>query len=91
MIFSPASLSSSFIHLNLFHRLCAVHNEVNKRLKKPDFDCAHLSDQYDCGCGDTTASSTLASSRPNDFDPMDLEDDESKDDFTGVSMIRGGR
>ncbi|KAF8802635.1 hypothetical protein BYT27DRAFT_7172698 [Phlegmacium glaucopus] len=71
--------------------LCAVHNEVNKRLKKPDFDCAHLSDEYDCGCGDATVSSTPASLRPNDSDPMDLEDDKSKDDFTGVSMIRGGR
>ncbi|TFK26281.1 hypothetical protein FA15DRAFT_667573 [Coprinopsis marcescibilis] len=31
--------------------LCAVHNEVNKRLGKKEFDCAHLDDEYDCGCG----------------------------------------
>jgi hypothetical protein len=31
---------------------CFVHNEVNKRLKKPLFDCAHIGDFYDCGCGD---------------------------------------
>lgn len=30
---------------------CFVHNEVNKRLKKPEFDCNNL-DAYDCGCGD---------------------------------------
>ncbi|KAK3690097.1 ERV/ALR sulfhydryl oxidase domain-containing protein [Podospora appendiculata] len=31
---------------------CFVHNEVNKRLKKPQFDCRNLGDTYDCGCGD---------------------------------------
>lgn len=25
---------------------------VNKRLSKPEFDCAHLDEEYDCGCGD---------------------------------------
>ncbi|OIW34234.1 Erv1/Alr family protein [Coniochaeta ligniaria NRRL 30616] len=29
---------------------CLVHNEVNKRLKKPEFDCTKL--DYDCGCGE---------------------------------------
>ncbi|KAF8190839.1 ERV/ALR sulfhydryl oxidase domain-containing protein [Pholiota molesta] len=67
--------------------LCAVHNEVNKRLHKPDFDCAHLSDEYDCGCGDEPVSTKATSTS----DPMDLEDDSSKDDLTGVDMIRGGR
>jgi len=32
-------------------RLCAVHNKVNIRLEKPEFDCAYLGDTYDCGCG----------------------------------------
>ena len=32
--------------------LCTVHNQVNERLKKPEFDCAHLDEEYDCGCGD---------------------------------------
>ena len=31
---------------------CFVHNEVNKRLKKPLFDCNNIGDFYDCGCGD---------------------------------------
>ncbi|KXJ85955.1 Erv1/Alr family protein, partial [Microdochium bolleyi] len=31
---------------------CFVHNEVNKRLKKPQFDCNNIGDFYDCGCGD---------------------------------------
>jgi len=31
---------------------CHVHNEVNKRLKKPQFDCANIGDFYDCGCAD---------------------------------------
>lgn len=30
---------------------CAVHNEVNKRLSKPIYDCLHIMEDYDCGCG----------------------------------------
>ena len=32
--------------------LCFAHNQVNKRLQKPDFDCNKIGDFYDCGCGD---------------------------------------
>ncbi|KAL7420754.1 hypothetical protein Q5752_004706 [Cryptotrichosporon argae] len=32
--------------------LCHVHNEVNARLGKPEFDCLTLDAAYDCGCGD---------------------------------------
>lgn len=31
---------------------CHVHNEVNKSLKKPIFDCTNIGDFYDCGCAD---------------------------------------
>ncbi|KAH6615477.1 ERV/ALR sulfhydryl oxidase domain-containing protein [Chaetomium sp. MPI-SDFR-AT-0129] len=31
---------------------CFVHNQVNKRLKKEEFDCNNIGDFYDCGCGD---------------------------------------
>ncbi|KAJ1945200.1 hypothetical protein EC988_005811 [Linderina pennispora] len=31
--------------------LCRMHNTVNKVLKKPQFDCATVHDNYDCGCG----------------------------------------
>lgn len=31
---------------------CYVHNIVNKRLKKPEFNCEDIGDAYDCGCGD---------------------------------------
>jgi FAD-linked sulfhydryl oxidase len=31
---------------------CHVHNEVNKSLKKPLFDCSKIGDFYDCGCAD---------------------------------------
>ncbi|GAB1317389.1 Sulfhydryl oxidase [Madurella fahalii] len=31
---------------------CYVHNQVNKRLKKEEFDCNKIGDFYDCGCGD---------------------------------------
>ncbi|KAH9485731.1 FAD-linked sulfhydryl oxidase ERV2 [Psilocybe cubensis] len=71
--------------------LCALHNQVNARLNKPEFDCAHLSDEYDCGCGDDPVDAEKSSPKSNNIDPMDLEDDQSKDDITGVDMIRGGR
>ena len=31
---------------------CFVHNQVNDRLGKPQFDCTQIGDFYDCGCGD---------------------------------------
>ncbi|KAF2765167.1 hypothetical protein EJ03DRAFT_262196, partial [Teratosphaeria nubilosa] len=31
---------------------CHVHNVVNERLGKEEFDCAQIGDFYDCGCGD---------------------------------------
>jgi FAD-linked sulfhydryl oxidase len=31
---------------------CFVHNVVNKRLNKAEFDCKDIGDAYDCGCGD---------------------------------------
>lgn len=32
--------------------LCSVHNMVNTRLGKPEFDCLTLDSTYDCGCAD---------------------------------------
>ena len=29
-----------------------MHNEVNKSLHKPEFDCSKVGDFYDCGCAD---------------------------------------
>ncbi|PPQ64171.1 hypothetical protein CVT24_008545 [Panaeolus cyanescens] len=81
--------------------LCALHNKVNERLKKPEFDCAHLTDEYDCGCGDesTTPSApraTAATTPHGTHDDDDMEFDRSstettKDELTGADMIRGGR
>jgi FAD-linked sulfhydryl oxidase len=31
---------------------CFVHNVVNKRLKKPEFNCDDIEGHYDCGCAD---------------------------------------
>jgi FAD-linked sulfhydryl oxidase len=31
---------------------CFVHNIVNKRLKKPEFNCENIGDAYDCGCAE---------------------------------------
>jgi hypothetical protein len=43
--------------------LCHVHNLINARLGKADFDCLLLDEVYDCGCGpdgDTTSSSVTS-------------------------------
>jgi len=29
---------------------CAVHNIVNRRLLKEEFDCSTVADKYKCGC-----------------------------------------
>lgn len=80
------------------HRLCSVHNEVNARLGKPNFDCSKLDAEYDCGCGDATTSASMAYAQPTSSpgdttaeEPMDLERDVAEDDVTGVRMIKGGR
>ena len=31
---------------------CHVHNQVNKRLKKEEFDCSNIGDFYNCGCAE---------------------------------------
>ena len=71
-----------------------MHNEVNKRLGKSIFDCAHLDATYDCGCGEDPSASTAqlpASNTGSVEDPMDLEWDLTRDDITGVTMIKGGK
>jgi FAD-linked sulfhydryl oxidase len=30
---------------------CAIHNKVNERLGKPQYDCSTILEDYDCGCG----------------------------------------
>ncbi|KAG9285179.1 hypothetical protein G9A89_004394 [Geosiphon pyriformis] len=32
--------------------MCAIHNIVNKRLHKEQFDCGQIADKYKCGCSD---------------------------------------
>lgn len=50
---------------------CHVHNEVNKSLKKPIFDCSKIGDYYDCGCAadedETAAEKTAAEKTAADY------------------------
>ena len=39
---------------------CHVHNQVNKSLQKPDFDCSKIGDFYDCGCAEDDAGTSGA-------------------------------
>ncbi|CDR42204.1 CYFA0S08e04786g1_1 [Cyberlindnera fabianii] len=34
---------------------CHLHNQVNERLGHPLYDCTHIIDDYDCGCGEDEA------------------------------------
>ena len=63
--------------------LCHIHNQVNERLGKPDFDCAHLDETYDCGCSDTDE--PVDSERQHDADEMYGIDSE-----TGLNLVKGG-
>ncbi|KAK6205293.1 ERV/ALR sulfhydryl oxidase domain-containing protein [Scheffersomyces amazonensis] len=31
---------------------CDIHNKVNERLSKPEYDCTTILEDYDCGCGE---------------------------------------
>ena len=61
-----------------------MHNLVNERLGKPEFDCANLDATYDFGCGDEPLNGPAN-------DPMDLEHDPNKDKKNGVGLVKGGR
>lgn len=56
--------------------LCYVHNLVNARLGKPEFDCLKLDETYDCGCGPEGNSTSAVGPK--------------RDDITGVEVVRGG-
>ena len=68
----------------LYRRLCHIHNLVNNRLKKAEFDCSKLDETYDCGCGDPP----LASSKVADV--SDRKEPTRIDEVTGLDMIKGG-
>ncbi|KAJ2918339.1 hypothetical protein MD484_g2126, partial [Candolleomyces efflorescens] len=68
--------------------LCGVHNEVNKRLKKPLFDCAHVDSAYDCGCGDGDEDSDEEGKGKGKAAP-EKKNVVPHDDLTGAEMIRG--
>ncbi|KAF1796013.1 ERV/ALR sulfhydryl oxidase [Mucor lusitanicus] len=42
--------------------LCAMHNKVNERLKKPIFDCNDIESKYPCGCATTPSENDSPSS-----------------------------
>ncbi|WRT69485.1 uncharacterized protein IL334_006471 [Kwoniella shivajii] len=54
--------------------LCHVHNLVNERLGKPEFDCLTLDETYDCGCGEE--SSTISSAIPKETGKIQVDERE---------------
>jgi len=67
--------------------LCHIHNRVNHRLKKQEFDCSKLDETYDCGCGDPPLAS---SSPPAGGEASGKKEPTRVDKITGIDMIKGG-
>jgi FAD-linked sulfhydryl oxidase len=42
---------------------CHVHNQVNKRLEKPTFNCMDISDKYACGCAEDEEDQTTGNTK----------------------------
>ncbi|OCL11582.1 FAD-linked sulfhydryl oxidase-like protein ERV2 [Glonium stellatum] len=55
---------------------CYVHNIVNKRLHKDEFDCSKIGDFYDCGCAEDGAEGKGTSGSPSDKPEMSEEQKE---------------
>ncbi|CEL63321.1 FAD-linked sulfhydryl oxidase ERV2 OS=Saccharomyces cerevisiae (strain ATCC 204508 / S288c) GN=ERV2 PE=1 SV=1 [Rhizoctonia solani AG-1 IB] len=64
--------------------LCSLHNMVNARLKKPEFDCTKLDETYDCGCGPEGRNSTTSPLK------ADGRKEGDPDKLTGAKLIKGG-
>ena len=52
---------------------CHVHNEVNKSLKKPIFDCSKIGDFYDCGCASDEPVAKKKGKGERGFTPLELD------------------
>lgn len=59
---------------------CHVHNKVNERLSKPEYDCTTILEDYDCGCGsdEQEEDSTLANKSLKDLNKVDLQEEEEQ-------------
>lgn len=66
--------------------LCFLHNQVNARLGKPEFDCsANLEGIYDCGCGPEESDASEVPHRKADhWDPK-----KKRDPVTGAELVGG--
>ncbi|GAA5909099.1 flavin-linked sulfhydryl oxidase [Sporobolomyces salmoneus] len=84
-----------------FH-LCHLHNLVNLRLGKPEFDCSkNLEGIYDCGCGSDEEEGTglsrkgavdLEKKEQKDLEEGDKEEQEDgvrRDPQTGLELVGG--
>lgn len=68
--------------------LCHLHNQINTRLLKPQFDCTMLDATYDCGCGPEPDGAKAPSTAADGVSDGIVD---GKDGITGVAVIKGGR
>lgn len=59
---------------------CHIHNKVNERLEKPEYDCTTILEDYDCGCGDDEkeVDVTLGGQTINDLKKVQIEEEEEQ-------------
>ncbi|EGV61191.1 hypothetical protein CANTEDRAFT_116630 [Yamadazyma tenuis ATCC 10573] len=59
---------------------CHVHNKVNERLGKPEFDCTTILEDYDCGCGsdEQEIDVTLGGQSVNNLHEVHIEEEEEQ-------------
>ncbi|CAN6654597.1 FAD-linked sulfhydryl oxidase Erv2p [Trichomonascus vanleenenianus] len=55
---------------------CHVHNIVNKRLGKPEFDCFAIANKYSCGCNEEEGA----------YEDAEAHDKESKEHLEGITI-----
>lgn len=59
---------------------CHVHNKVNERLGKDEYDCTTILEDYDCGCGDDEQEqdSTLGGENIKHLNSIKVEENEDE-------------
>lgn len=78
--------------------LCHLHNLVNSRLGKPEFDCGvNLRDVYDCGCADDEDEEGGNGGKKREEKEEDVSEEvkvidregERRDPDTGLELVGG--
>lgn len=67
---------------------CDIHNQVNKRLHHPIYDCSNILEDYDCGCGVDEESSdyTLKGKTLKEVEDENKEQQETREHLDSIRV-----